>query len=498
MRRSILLPERPSGWIPAASMVALLAAGMLQASVEYETTELVLRAHPEQTVTPVFMDGDIAQLLVASVDEDNNRTLAIYALQDQQWRSVVELPIGNDVYLYNVVKSGEAERVMLYRDGELCWLDLEGNLTVFASINSIYKAPLEEEFPAVNLTEDLNDDGLDDLLIPDFTGWRVATQRPDGEFSSPVLLGPGPFMGLSSERYVYFRARQAYRMDYDLDGLRDLAFWADKSFHVFRQQDDGHFSTRAEMFDPQVKFEHDGFFSLSIGEDADNPDERQSILYDVDDLNGDNLADVIVYAVEGEGIFGKQTSYDIHFGRRGSSGVLEFAPQPDTTVSSDGIQLEIERTDLDNDGTQEIIVTSVRFGFGAIVKALFTRSVSLDLSFYRMVDGVYPEQANVKRRISAHLDFSNGDMFVPAVFTADVTGDGMKDLLVQNGLEELQIFPGVPGEELFASRSLDLKLELPEDQDNIQVRDLDRNGADDLLILLEGPDDTTRVRVLFF
>ena len=132
------------------------------------------------------------------------------------------------------------------------------------------------------------------------------------------------------------------------------------------------------------------------------------------------------------------------------------------------------------------------------LKSIFTRSVSLDLSFYRLVDGVYPEQANVKRRISAQLDFSNGDMFVPAVFTADVTGDGMKDLLVQNGLEELQIFPGVPGEKLFASRSLDLALELPKDQDNIQVRDLDRNGADDLLILLDGPDNTMRVRVLFF
>ena len=78
-------------------------------------------------------------------------------------------------------------------------------------------------------------------------------------------------------------------------------------------------------------------------------------------------------------------------------------------------------------------VTSVDISLGTVLKALITRAVSLDISIYTIKEGKFSSAPSIRKTISAKFDFSSGDLFVPAVLGADITGDGRKDLLVQKG-----------------------------------------------------------------
>jgi len=313
------------------------------------------------------------------------------------------------------------------------------------------------------------------------SGWQFAAQQSDGSFSTLQSFGPEPVMGMGSKRYVYFTAFEPYAFDHNRDGRLDVGFWKDNAMRVYYQDAHGRFAENPVSFSPGVDIVSDAFFSLTVGEDADNPSGRQAILDGIEDLDGDSLPDLLVYSITGEGLFGKETRYEIHLGREGVSGTLEFESKPSSVVGSGGIQIDVDRQDLDGDGQMEMIITSFNLGLGSIVRGLLSRSANLDLSIYRLQDGRYPEKPNVRRRITAKLDLSEGEVFVPAVLAGDVNGDGFKDLLVQNGSDELRVYAGIGSHALFEKSAINLQMALPLSSGKIEVLDIDNDGDDDLL-----------------
>ena len=94
-----------------------------------------------------------------------------------------------------------------------------------------------------------------------------------------------------------------------------------------------------------------------------------------------------------------------------------------SVIQADGFQFDNERQDLSGDGNQEFVVTSVDISLGTVLKALITRAVSLDISIYTIKAGKFSSAPSIRKTISAKFDFSSGDLFVPAVLGADITGD---------------------------------------------------------------------------
>ena len=161
---------------------------------------------------------------------------------------------------------------------------------------------------------------------------------------------------------------------------------------------------------------------------------------------------------------------------------LAFTQSPSSVIQADGFQFDNERQDLSGDGNQEFVVTSVDISLGTVLKALITRAVSLDISIYTIKEGKFSSAPSIRKTISAKFDFSTGDLFVPAVLGADITGDGRKDLLVQKGEGTLLVYPGQAGETMFAKKAIKLSLDLPESRAGIQVKDLDNDGRDELIL----------------
>jgi len=452
-------------------------------TIKRPTVEL-LYTEPSQRGTGL----EPMRLFVVATDQKDTRKRALlsYSFTLDGWKPEWQQPLDADVALLQLSTDSAQRlpaRLLGYAQGAVVELDPESRLFVpRLEVPTIYRSDVSELAADVTLAQDLTGDDLVDVIVPDFDGWQFAAQKGDGSFATAQRFGPKPQMGMGSKRYVYFTAYEPYAFDYNRDGVLDVGFWKDGAMRVYQQSADGRFAEQPVLFSPGIDIVSDAFFSLTVGEDADNPTGRQAILDAIEDLNGDSLPDLLVYSITGEGLFGKETSYEVHLGKETAEGTLAFETEPSSAVGSGGIQIDVDRQDLDGDGQLEMIVTSFKLGLGSIIRGLLSRSANLDLSIYRLEDGRYPEKPNVKRRITAKLDLSEGEVFVPAVVAGDVDGDGLKDLLVQNGDDELKIFAGTGTQALFKKSPVSLDITLPLSSGKIDALDLDADGDDDLLV----------------
>jgi hypothetical protein len=142
--------------------------------------------------------------------------------------------------------------------------------------------------------------------------------------------------------------------------------------------------------------------------------------------------------------------------------------------------------DLDGDGDLDLMTSSIELGVGKIVAALLTSAIKIDLSFYKMEDGTYPESPQTRRTMRATFSLSSGDYWLPAVQLLDENRDGHLELFIQESDEEFSTYAGEP-DGLFADRGKTLTSPLPKDPDLIRQLDINGDAAPDLLMLVPPP-----------
>ncbi|MBV1878131.1 MAG: VCBS repeat-containing protein [Pseudomonadales bacterium] len=444
-----------------------------------------------------------AGLVVINSNQPHGRILTQYALHNNasnsqanlideppfdepQWQEEFHLTLGDEMQFFDVAQIGGKAVLLAYAAPRVFMLDTRAKAFIpLVVMPSIYKTPLAELSLDAKMVFDVNNDGLDDLLLPGFEGWRVAIQSPTGDFNLVQLLGPQPLMSMESNTNVYYRALMPFFMDYNRDGQHDLAFMQDGQFSIYNFLANGRYAATAIMIDPNIPAIKDDLYSISFNSKASDHEDEQRLLTGIADFDGDGNDDLLITQYIVQGVFGIRSQLNIHLGFVAPEGQLSFPVGPNSSVNSGGIQFNHQLTDIENDGRLEILTTSVDFSVATIIRALLTRSVSMDIGVYRMSEGHYPKSATVKRQITASVSFAESKVFVPAIYTADITGDGIKDLLVQQGTDEMQIFTGNGKRNLFARKPVRLKLSLPKQRDDIQLLDLDGNGRADLLMVLQ-------------
>ncbi len=504
--------------------------GAAAAEFTFEQYEVVTGSARRQTVlTGFLLGGPFVELAVVNMDENGDRRLRIYAFGDGTWVRRLDAMLGPNVLFVDVANIGGRDRLITYQPGRLNWFDPESATEQeLVGVASNCILPRRGEIPHLDVTRDVNADGRDDLVVPEVDGFRVFVQMStpmidrmgEGAFADPVKLGPSierdRIYDANGYRFNPWGQSRIHEMDYNQDGRSDLVFWNEDHLEVHTQDERGLFAPVAETFTIDVAFDSDDLASLAVprrdrrrrSDYVVSGDMTGRVLHSLTDMNGDGVADLVVFSLKGgSGRFfgqrgelgGMRSTYEVHFGTPRPDGGTVFPPHAGTAIKSDGIPFGMEQHDFDQDGQVDMMYTIINIGFfkviGLLIDSLLTGSASpLDLEFYRMEGGLYPDKRTAKRKIKVVSPGKSARRasILPSVMIGDVDGDNRSDLLVQELRKELQVFLGVPGPDLFARKPLRVAVAMPNEEYTWLV-DLNKDGKQD--ILMHHPSTTKPHRV---
>ena len=492
---------------------ALMASAPVQPT--FKQHEINTGTAKRQTVLTGFLLGNaIAEIVVVTVDENEKRHLHIYAFSNNTWGLRLDTTLRPEVLFVDIANIGGRDRLLTYAHGHLNWFDLDAAMEKsLVEITTNYNATEKGSIPYVDITRDVNNDGFDDLVVPDIDGFWIATQLDNGSFADPIKLGPpDPFLdettlddsrsyreiGINPLTVRWYLSR-LHQMDYDQDGRSDLVFWNADHFEVYRQDAHGMFSSVAGTFTVDIPFDTDGAYSIAFGFSGENmfslifgfrEKTKRRVLHTFRDLNDDGVSDLVIHALEGRSLGNQRSLYEVHFGTPTPDGTL-FTRDVSTTIRPRGTAGGLQPwgyssqwlQDFDGDGEIDILFMDVQTGLVGMSRAMFGKSIAINLEFYRMENGTYPDKPTTTHKIRPALDpFEAHRVFFPAVLLGDVNGDGRSELLVGKNWEELHVFLGVPGPELLAQTPQKVAVAMPNDERNIRLVYLNTDNNQDILI----------------
>ncbi|MXW03171.1 MAG: VCBS repeat-containing protein [Holophagales bacterium] len=469
----------------------------------FERYDVVTGAREPQTVLTGFLLGSsMADLAVVNSDKNDDRRLRILTFRAGEWVPEVETTLRPGTSFVDVAAIDGRDRLVVYGAGRLTWFDPESETErELAAVESDFRSPRRGEVVHVDITRDLNGDGRDELVVPQNHAFHVLVQGSGGTFADPVTVGPstGPDRVYRGDGYRFRPwddGGRVHEMDYDLDGRRDLVFWNQDHFAVHLQDERGLFGAEASTtFTTEVAFDSDDHASLAAPQEVRHRriDDRLTgaptgrVLHSLTDLNGDGVADLVVFSLDIRSMWNVRFTYEVHPGAPTPEGGTVFARDVGAAILSDGLPYEIGPYDFDNDGQVDVVYRTMRFGVLKTVRmigaGMLTRSVPMRLDFYRMEGGVYSGKPSAVRKIRGRAPGVSGEkgIFHPSVLLGDVNGDSRLDLLVQKGRKGLNVFLGVPGSDVFAGRPEEVAIAMPNEEYTWLV-DLNRDGKQDVLM----------------
>ena len=494
----------------------------------FELHEIVTEAAEHQIVLPgSFSRTAGPEIAILVVDPTGGPRLQLYGFDDHGWTLLREATLQPEVLFVDVAEIAGRDHVITYRDGSLNRFDAEsGTEHRLVDLATDYRGPDDGRIPQIDVTRDVNGDGRDDFLMPDSDGIWVATQSADGSFADPVKLGPAePFLdakaygdersyrevGITAQNIPWYLAR-VHTMDYDRDGRRDLVFWNNDHFDIYRQNEAGHFHPSPDTFTIDVPFDFDGSYAIGFQfGDASiaslvlgfGPHHEYTVLQGFRDLNADGIDDLVTFSLAGRRVLSLRGRHEVHFGRPTPGGTA-FPRSPDTTAETPGSAAgqawgyaSQRFLDFDGDGMTDMAMGAVDTGLGGMIGAMVGNSIAMDLALYRLHDGVYPEHPDVVRRVSTPFaPFDKRGVLFPTVLVGDVNGDGRADLLTGETWDELSVFLGTPGENPLASQAFTVAVDLPSDERNARLSDLDNDGKEDVIIHHPSATEPNRLTIL--
>ncbi|MCY3970960.1 MAG: FG-GAP and VCBS repeat-containing protein [Acidobacteria bacterium] len=483
----------------------------------FERYDVVTGAPERQTVLTGFLvGGSVADLAVVDSVEPDDRRLRILTFTGGDWVPDVETTLRSETSFVDVAGIDGRDRLVIYGGGRLTWFDPESETErELAAVKSDFRPRRGVEVVHVDITRDLNGDGRDDLVVPQNHAFHVLVQRSGGTFADPVTIGPSTgqdriYRGDGYRFRPWDDGGRVHEMDYDLDGRWDLVFWNQDHFAVHLQDQRGLFGAEASTtFTTEVAFDSDDHASLAAPQEVRHrriddgltgaPTGR--VLHSLTDLNGDGVADLVVFSLDIRSMWNVRFTYEVHPGAPTPEGGTVFAPDADATILSDSLPYEIGPYDFDNDGQVDVMFRTMRFGVFKTVRmigaGMLTRSVPMRLDFYRMEGGLYSGKPSAVRKIRGRAPGVSGEkgIFHPSVLVGDVNGDGRDDLVVQKGRKSLNVFLGVPGPELFAGSPEEVAIAMPNEEYTWLV-DLNRDGKQDVLMHHTFTTEPHRVTIL--
>ena len=476
------------GLLAAVFCIAILTAPAARAA---ETT---LSFHPHTGFVDARLAGNAgATLALAGRDDLGRPQLALLRYRDGALeRREIALPV-NAVAIDAGPSGDGAESIFVLCADRVLRIDaFDGQPVGVAEAPGIFRGRSYAELTsAIDFARDLDGDGVAELLVQDFDVLRVFGGA--GYASVSVLALPSirrGFDNASSYRPVRIAAA-------NVDGARALLSVRGNTLMRFDWDGDG--------YRPQPVVD-----TLSIGlsdeyaieafyNGYENIDQSEVVLREPEllrDVNGDGMADLVTLETRSTGVFDKESTYRVHLARAQPDGV-GFETEPDTVLSSKGYQFGLRAEPVDGERVA-LISPGVQIGLRAIIGALFTKSVTLEIAIHAPdADGVIPVEPNTVVRTKISFDFGSGRAELPTIAFGDFDGDGRNDLLLKRRGSDVEWRRNI-GDGQFASDARELEIVGPTDGTGLVAIDLDGDNRSEVIARYavadgEGMDRVVRV-----
>ncbi len=416
-------------------------------------------------------------------------------------------------YDYGAVDAvGKDNLLFMMSEGVHKYDPASGESVPLIKTSSIYRQSYSPIIQQIDFVRDVNGDGFADVIIPDFTGYKLYLNDGNSGFHDEVLLNMQVEMRLGN---VFSRNNQStavprysqfpyYIFDANFDGKDDIAFQKDRSFIVFMQKAGGGFEQTPVSVEFDLPVIGNSYAEQVRSNDRyqDQSDLAATTIEDVLDVNGDGVVDIVTTTDIAKGVFNRRHQFKYYFGKN-TDGLLSFASEPSTGFTMKGFTARTRQIDFTTDGMLDFVGGSVNLGIGKMIGIFLSGSTNVDVNFYKMnAAGKYPQKQTFKKKVSVDFNLSSGQSSVPVVEMADLNGDGAKDLVLSKDSEKLQFYLGTPdSKKMFAKRARELEILLPKNGEFLTVSDINADGNDDLMFHFDrlgadGQNNTNRVVVL--
>lgn len=333
---------------------------------------------------------------------------------------------------------------------------------------------------------DLDNDGLEDLLLPEQDGFSILKQVEPKKFA-PVELPRNPY-----KREKDFRFRQnnsagpAWAESYsgyvrNRRGVNDLLIFDANSDTlqdlIFTEFGPGPDSSQVERYD--VFLQRKG---MSFAAEPDQSilvphDPRADITFR--DLNRDGHLDVVSVQSNID-IANPRTVTRLYLTNGKKEQMLSQASQRFITKDPVGL---INIGDFNSDGFPDFATTYFSYQFSSvddIVDLALASRIRFKLQFFLGRNGsVNQRQPDGEKELTLHVKAESLEGTPPFLMVPDMNGDRASDLVVRTRTDELSVYPS-SGPVTFPS-SPAATLSVPDDA-SVDTEDLNGDGLGDLLV----------------
>jgi hypothetical protein len=393
-----------------------------------------------------------------------------------------EITPGAVVYDVADIDSAPGKEILFFKNEGLFYYKMidgayDATPVLFIETPSLFKLPDPVFLERLNFARDLNNDGIEEILVPQFHHYVIYSKQPNDEqtdggqpdsiqpdtvykmtatLDCPVQNGIKSSHGVSRSLVSTFLTPTTIIFDYNRDQRNDIVTVHSNHLKVFFQNDAGEFSNADSAV---IAFDFDLTLAYTSLSGPGRPHERDRLkdkigITSLTDLNDDGLLDMIVekFSMK-DGALNIKKQFQIYFGREDTEnphlGAI-FNTVPDHIIINKGLQIYSKIIDLNHDNKMDIYIPIIEIGIFNFISMLISGDVEITVLWYVMDDsGKYRKKPDFEMEVTFELD-TKGRKFPVSTFGGDFDGDGRKDFLrSQDGTLKIHYAPedGVPRED---------------------------------------------------
>lgn len=520
MLQKLGLIFKPRGHLP---LVLLLSVYSFSSSAQANLFSEYQIALPFNLTQPVVVANLLAnpgnELLMLGVSEEGQRQLAIYAMDaNNKWLLMDQMTLENNLFAFDV---GELqtdglqklyflskEHIFQYQfaspssaavkqKGQLMAAPQNdtipsikhsnSSLLALTKVKSMYLSEQADAIVAVDFAKDINNDQRDDFVVPYFEQLNLYLsdkQNPTNTGLNEQILNIKSLLRVDGAE-VRFQPRELLFVDMDLNLTSDIVLVESGQLRVFQQTAEGRFNSEPliialapdiEGIDWWDKIEADG-------QQLDQSQLKHKRVETITDVNGDSLPDLIVRFTQSSGVLDRTNDYEFFYATA-TAGRLSYAQTANTRIASESTLSDFKLFDLDEDGKQEVMLSSFDLSLSQIISALLSSSIEQEVLIFKMDDNnLFSAKPTASQDVEITFSLSSGRSGEPMVKAQDINGDKLKDLIFSEGEEEIKVLlASSDGKRLFSRRAEKYKVRVPKNAKAITHHDVNNDGKMDLIL----------------